>query len=78
MTSALEMTKMVDCCATCAFHECQNGYLYPHRCKKHKGERFSEVEWRRIVYSLYKCGEFKSIDAVSDVADREREHERGH
>lgn len=78
MTSALEMTKMVDCCATCAFHECQKGYLYPHRCKKHKGERFSEAEWRRIVYSLYKCGEFKSIDAVSDVADREREHERCH
>jgi hypothetical protein len=30
------------------------------------------------VYSLYKCGEFKSIDAVSDVSDREREHERCH
>lgn len=61
MTSALEMTKMVDCCATCAFHECQKGYLYPHRCKKHKGERFSEVEWNRIVYSLYKCDEFRGI-----------------
>lgn len=49
---------MEDCCATCKFEEYRGNYVYPYRCLKDKGTRYSADEWLTRILNAYKCKEF--------------------
>ena len=40
---------MRNSCGNCKYEECREEYLYPYRCKKEKGVRYSEEEWMDMV-----------------------------
>lgn len=56
---------MKNCCFTCENLEYRKGYVYPYRCLKYKGERFSEKELDQM------CREFWETGGCDDYKDME-------
>lgn len=58
---------MKDCCYTCENLEYRKDYVYPYRCLKHKGERFSQEQLKQIVW---KCWETGGCDDYKEMEER--------